>query len=120
MNRSTLAGMAAMCAAGCRRSGATRRGMHRQVRLRLRLAPLATVPTAKGLAPNPPLAGKSEAQLVQALEGLPKSGKRDNAVMKGMASSPERRGYGEPRGVLRVAEMKTFVSRLVPTSKVTD
>ena len=38
----------------------------------------------QGVAPNPPLAGKSEAQLIQALKDF-KSGKRDNAVMKGMA-----------------------------------
>jgi cytochrome c553 len=39
----------------------------------------------QGVAPNSPLAGKSEAQLIQALKDF-KSGKRDNAVMKGMAS----------------------------------
>jgi cytochrome c553 len=38
------------------------------------------------MAPNPALAGKSEAQLIQALKDF-KSGKRDNAIMKGMASS---------------------------------
>jgi len=40
----------------------------------------------QGTAPNPALAGKSEAQLIQALKDF-KSGKRDNAIMKGMASS---------------------------------
>jgi cytochrome c553 len=40
----------------------------------------------QGMAPNPALAGKSEAQLIQALKDF-KSGKRDNAIMKGMASS---------------------------------
>ena len=40
----------------------------------------------QGVGSNPPLAGKSEAQLVQALKDY-KSGKRDNAIMKGMASS---------------------------------
>jgi cytochrome c553 len=37
----------------------------------------------EGIAPNPALAGKSEDVLVQALKDY-KSGKRDNAVMKGM------------------------------------
>jgi len=36
--------------------------------------------------PNPVLAGKKEDQIIQALKDY-KSGKRDNAVMKGMASS---------------------------------
>src|SRR5450759_1295471 len=40
----------------------------------------------QGVAPNPALAGKKEDQLIQALKDY-KSGKRDNAVMKGMASS---------------------------------
>jgi cytochrome c553 len=40
----------------------------------------------KGVAPNPALAGKKEDQLIQALKDY-KSGKRDNAVMKGMVSS---------------------------------
>ncbi len=40
----------------------------------------------QGVAPNPPLAGKKEDQLIQAMKDY-KSGKRDNAVMKGMASS---------------------------------
>jgi cytochrome c553 len=37
----------------------------------------------EGIAPNPALAGKSEELLVQAMTDY-KSGKRDNAVMKGM------------------------------------
>ena len=40
----------------------------------------------QGVAPNPPLAGKKEDQLLQAMNDY-KSGKRDNAVMKGMVSS---------------------------------
>jgi cytochrome c553 len=40
----------------------------------------------QGVAPNPPLAGKKEDQLIQALKDY-KSGKRDVAIMKGMASS---------------------------------
>ena len=40
----------------------------------------------KGVAPNPPLAGKSEAQQVQALQDY-KSGKRANPVMKGLTAS---------------------------------
>jgi cytochrome c553 len=40
----------------------------------------------QGVAPNPPLAGKKEDQLIQALNDY-KSGKRANPVMKGMASS---------------------------------
>jgi cytochrome c553 len=39
----------------------------------------------EGKAPNPALAGKPEAQLVQALNDY-KSGKRDNAIMKTFAS----------------------------------
>lgn len=39
----------------------------------------------EGKAPNPPLAGKSEADIVQALQDY-KSGKRANPVMKGFAS----------------------------------
>jgi cytochrome c553 len=35
----------------------------------------------QGVAPNPPLAGKNEAQFEQAMKDY-KSGKRDNAVMK--------------------------------------
>jgi cytochrome c553 len=40
----------------------------------------------EGVGPNPALAGKSEAMLVQAMNDY-KSGKRDNAVMKGMSSA---------------------------------
>jgi cytochrome c553 len=40
----------------------------------------------EGIAPNPALAGKSEELLAQALKDY-KSGKRDNAVMKGMVSA---------------------------------
>lgn len=40
----------------------------------------------EGITPNPALAGKSEELLVQAMKDY-KSGKRDNAVMKGMLSA---------------------------------
>ncbi len=40
----------------------------------------------EGVAPNPPLAGKSEDVLLQDLQDY-KSGKRDNAVMKGMTAA---------------------------------
>ena len=40
----------------------------------------------EGVAPNPALAGKNEDVLAQALKDY-KSGKRDNAVMKGMVSA---------------------------------
>jgi cytochrome c553 len=40
----------------------------------------------QGVAPNPALAGKKEDQLIQALKDY-KSGKRDNAAMKGMVSA---------------------------------
>ncbi len=40
----------------------------------------------QGVAPNPQLAGKTENQLIQALNDY-KSGKRDNAIMKGMTSA---------------------------------
>lgn len=39
----------------------------------------------QGIPPNPALRGKSEDQLLQALKDF-KSGKRDNAVMKGIAA----------------------------------
>jgi cytochrome c553 len=39
----------------------------------------------QGLPPNPPLAGKSEDQLAQAMKDY-KSGKRENAIMKGMVA----------------------------------
>jgi cytochrome c553 len=39
----------------------------------------------QGVPPNPALAGKSEDQLAQALKDY-KSGKRDNAIMKGMVA----------------------------------
>lgn len=39
----------------------------------------------QGVPPNPALAGKSEAQLLQALQDF-KSGKRANAVMKAMTA----------------------------------
>jgi cytochrome c553 len=40
----------------------------------------------EGVAPNPALAGKSEEALAQAMKDY-KSGKRDNAVMKGMVAA---------------------------------
>lgn len=40
----------------------------------------------EGVAPNPALAGKSEEALVQALKDY-KSGKRDNAIMKGLTAA---------------------------------
>jgi cytochrome c553 len=39
----------------------------------------------QGVAPNPALAGKSEDQLAQAMKDY-KSGKRDNAIMKGLVA----------------------------------
>jgi len=39
----------------------------------------------QGIPPTPALAGKSEDQILQALQDF-KSGKRDNPVMKGMAA----------------------------------
>lgn len=39
----------------------------------------------QGIPPNPPLAGQTEAQLLQELEDY-KSGKRNNAVMKGLTA----------------------------------
>jgi cytochrome c553 len=40
----------------------------------------------EGMAPNPALAGKSESQLLQAMRDY-KSGKRDNAIMKGLVAA---------------------------------
>ena len=42
-------------------------------------------PNGEGIGSNPPLAGKSEEQIVQALQDY-KSGKRADPVMKSMAS----------------------------------
>ncbi len=42
-------------------------------------------PAGKGVPPNPALAGKSEDQLVQAMNDY-KSGKRSNAVMKALVA----------------------------------
>lgn len=43
-------------------------------------------PTGQGIPPNPKLAGRSEDEMVQALKDY-KSGKRNNAVMKGMTAT---------------------------------
>jgi cytochrome c553 len=43
-------------------------------------------PSGQGVGQNPPLAGKSEKDLTQALQDY-KSGKRPNAVMKSLVSS---------------------------------
>jgi cytochrome c553 len=43
-------------------------------------------PNGEGLAPNPPLAGKPEAQFIQAIKDF-KSGARANPAMKTFASS---------------------------------
>ena len=43
-------------------------------------------PNGEGVAPNPPLKGRTEAQFVQAMKDY-KSGKRDHALMKGLASA---------------------------------
>lgn len=43
-------------------------------------------PNGQGIPPNPALAGKSEDQLLQALQDY-KSGKRANPVMKGMTAA---------------------------------
>ena len=40
----------------------------------------------QGVSPNPALTGKTEDQLLQAMKDY-KSGKRDNAIMKGMVSA---------------------------------
>jgi cytochrome c553 len=39
----------------------------------------------QGVAPNPPLAGMSEAQFIQAIDDY-KTGKRNNAVMKALST----------------------------------
>ena len=60
-------------------------------------------PDGAGIAPNPPLAGESEEQIVKALQDY-KSGKRDNAVMKPMASHAQRPGHVKHRRLLRIAQ----------------
>jgi cytochrome c553 len=85
MTRTTLAGMAAIVLLGvvgpAHAAGDVQAG-------KAKAAACAACHGAngQGMAPNPALAGKSEAQLIQALKDF-KSGKRDNAIMKGMASS---------------------------------
>jgi cytochrome c553 len=85
MTRTTLAGMAAIVLLGvvgpAHAAGDVQAG-------KAKAAACAACHGAngQGTAPNPALAGKSEAQLIQALKDF-KSGKRDNAIMKGMASS---------------------------------
>jgi len=85
MNRTTLAGMAAIVVLGvvgpAHAAGDVQAG-------KVKAAACAACHGAngQGVAPNPPLVGKSETQLIQALKDF-KSGKRDNAIMKGMASS---------------------------------
>jgi cytochrome c553 len=84
MNRTTLAGMAAIVVLGvvgpAHAAGDVQAG-------KVKAAACAACHGAngQGVAPNPPLVGKSETQLIQALKDF-KSGKRDNAAMKGMAS----------------------------------
>ena len=58
--------------------------MLRPARPRLRLASGATE-NGEGVGPNPPLAGMSESQFIQAMEDY-KSGKRVNAIMKTFAT----------------------------------
>ena len=85
MTRTTLAGMAAIMLLGvvgpAHAAGDVQAG-------KAKAAACAACHGAngQGMAPNPALAGKSEAQLIQALKDF-KSGKRDNAIMKGMTSS---------------------------------
>ena len=84
MNRTTLAGIAACVMLGlvgpANAAGDVQAGKAKAAAC----APCHGA-NGQGVAPNPPLAGKSEAQLIQALKDF-KSGKRDNAVMKGMAN----------------------------------
>ena len=85
MTRTTLAGMAAIVLLGvvgpAHAAGDVQAG-------KAKAAACAACHGAngQGMAPTPALAGKSEPQLIQALKDF-KSGKRDNAIMKGMASS---------------------------------
>ena len=85
MNRTTLAGIAACVMLGlvgpANAAGDVQAGKAKAAAC----APCHGA-NGQGVAPNPPLAGKSEAQLIQALKDF-KSGKRDNAVMKGMVSA---------------------------------
>jgi len=56
----------------------------------------------EGVAPNPPLAGKTEQQLLQALNDY-KTGKRTNALMKPIAS---------PLGNQEMADLAAYYSSL--------
>ena len=62
------------------------RGMRRPARQRQRACAGCHGANGEGIAPNPALAGKSEEVLVAALKDF-KSGKRDNAIMKGMTAA---------------------------------
>jgi len=85
MNRTTLAAMAAIVSLGivgpAHAAGDVQAGQAKAVAC----APCHGA-NGQGVAPSPALAGKSDAQLIQALKDF-KSGKRDNPIMKGMASS---------------------------------
>ena len=85
MNRATLAGMAAVVLLGTV-SSAHAAGDTQAGKAKAAACAACHGANGQGVGSNPPLAGKSEAQLVQALKDF-KSGKRDNAVMKGMVSS---------------------------------
>ncbi len=84
MNRMTLAAMAAVASFGvvgpAHAAGDVQAG-------KVMAAACAACHGAngQGVATYPPLAGKKADQLIQALKDF-KSGKRDNAVMNGMAS----------------------------------
>ncbi len=84
MNRTTLAGIAACVMLGLV-GPANAAGDVQAGKAKAAACAPCNGANGQGVAPNSPLAGKSEAQLIQALKDF-KSGKRDNAVMKGMAS----------------------------------
>jgi cytochrome c553 len=84
MNRTTLAAVAALASLGIVGS-AHATGDVQAGKAKAAVCAACHGANGQGVAPNPPLAGLKEDQLIQALKDY-KSGKRDNPVMKGMAS----------------------------------
>jgi cytochrome c553 len=86
MNRTTLVTMAAIAALSAAVSPVNAAGDAQAGKAKTAACAACHGANGQGVAPNPALAGKKEDQLVQAMKDY-KSGKRANAVMKGMVSA---------------------------------
>lgn len=86
MNRTTLVTMAAIAALSAAVSPVHAAGDVQAGKAKTAACAACHGANGQGVAPNPALAGKKEDQLIQAMKDY-KSGKRTNAVMKGMASA---------------------------------